>query len=307
MSCTIHSFRFASTSGLAEIAALKYIPDGEVTAVLQIAHGMAEHKERYDAFAKVLAEGGIAVYINDHLGHGESVSAESELGYFGEGGWRVMVEDCFALHGLAREEYPDLPYFMFGHSMGSFVAREYVRTHGDDLAGGIICGTGGKNPAAGIGIALVNMIAGCKGEHHRSKLIDNIAFGSYNKRCPGRTNFDWLTRDDNVVDTYIADPLCGFLFTVNGFRGLFQALDTVSQPKWYAEVRQDLPLLLIAGDEDPVGAYGKGVVEVCDKLAATGHNVQMQLFDGCRHEILNESAMVEAVYECVLQFIGENK
>lgn len=296
-------FSFPSTSGMCNIHAARYLPQGDVRAVLQIAHGMAEHFERYEKFIDVLCDNGIAVYTNDHLGHGKSVASEDDKGYFGEGGWHVMVADCHVLYEKAHAEYPDKPYYFFGHSMGSFVARAYSAEFGTELAGAIYCGTGGKNPATGMGIAIAKMIGNCKGDHYRSKFVDGLAFGSYNKKFEGRTNFDWLTRDNDIVDAYIADPDCGYLFTVNGLTGLFTAYNTVSKPDWYKQVPTELPILLIAGSMDPVGNYGKGVAQVCDDLKATGHNATMVLYQDCRHEILNESAAFEAVCKDVLAFI----
>ena len=297
-------FTFPSQSGLCDIHAACYLPEGQPRAILQIAHGMAEHFERYEKFIGVLVDNGIAVYTNDHIGHGQSVASAEDKGYFGPGGWHTMVLDCHQLYTIARERFADLPYYFFGHSMGSFVARAYAREYGTELAGAIFCGTGGKNPAVGVGIALANMIAKCKGDHYRSKFVDGMAFGTYNKRFEGRTPFDWLTRDQDVVDAYIADPDCGYLFTVNGMAGLFGALQSVSGPDWYKAVPTQLPILLVAGNMDPVGNYGKGVAQVCDDLKATGHDVNMILYDQCRHEILNESAVFDRVCADILAFIG---
>ena len=300
-------FYFPSASGLCNIHAAKYVPEGNPVAVLQIAHGMAEHFERYEPFIKVLTDAGLAVFTNDHIGHGKSVASEEDKGYFGKDTWHTMIADCHTLYEKAHAEYPDLPYFFFGHSMGSFVAREYTREYGKDLAGAIYCGTGGGNPAVGIGIALSKMIAGCKGEKYRSKFIDGMAFGAYNKKFAGRTPFDWLTKDTTVVDAYIADPDCGYLFTLNGYITLFDILREVSKPECYAEIPKDLPILLIAGEMDPVGNYGKGVSEVCDKLIASGHTkVDMHLYGDCRHEILNESEMFQEVCSDVLAFLKAN-
>ena len=297
-------FTFPSTGGLCDIHAAKYLCDSP-RAVLQIAHGMAEHFERYDPFIERLSAAGIAVYTNDHVGHGKSVKSEEDKGYFGEKGWQTMVDDCHALYLIAKADYPDLPYYFFGHSMGSFVAREYARRYGAELSGAIFCGTGGSNPAAGAGVLVAKLIAAFKNERHRSAFINDLAFGAYNKTFEGRTPFDWLTRDQSVVDAYIADPDCGYLFTLNGYIGLFQALSTVSKDDWYHGVLADLPILLIAGAEDPVGNYGKGVAEVCDRLTETGHRkVEMKLYADCRHEILNEPEVFDTVVEDVLAFIG---
>lgn len=294
---------FQSASSLAKISYAKYIPvDGEVKAVLQIAHGMAEHKERYEKFADYLCSQNIAVYINDHLGHGESVASKEEKGYFGEMGYKAMVEDVAKLTEIAKEDYPAIPYMVFGHSMGSFVIRSYLAKYGDLIDGAIICGTGGANPAAGIGIAITKLIAKCKGDHHKSKFVDNLAFGAYNKKFEGRTNFDWLTKDHDVVDAYIADEECGYLFTANGFIGLFSALKYANSKECY-EKTPNIPIMLISGKDDPVGNYGKGVTEVYEKLVASGHNkTTIHLYENARHEILNESDTFETVMKDISEF-----
>ena len=304
MNYTKTEFTFPSCSGLVEIHAAKYIPNTEVKAIFQIAHGMAEHFERYEKFIDALCANGFAVYTNDHIGHGKSVSEKCEKGFFGKDGYKTVVADMAKLTSIAKEEYGALPYVLFGHSMGSFMVRVYAadpsyNTMIDKL---IACGTAGANPGAGIGIGLCNCIAAFKGEHHRSKMIDGIAFGAYNKKFEGRTNFDWLTKDNDIVDAYIADEDCGYLFTVNGYKGLFGALKSANGKGWENKVPKSLPVLLIAGADDPVGNYGKGVKEVYDKLKASGHEVDIKLYPNARHEILNESDTFDNVVADVLAF-----
>ena len=299
-------FTFPSASGLCDISAMSFLPqDGEIKAVLQIAHGMAEHKERYEAFAERLNENGIAVYINDHLGHGKSVKDDNELGYFGEkDGWVNFIEDCRALMKIAQSENPGKPYIFFGHSMGSFVARSFTAKYGDELAGAVFMGTSGPNPAASAGQLLSKLIAAFKGDHYRSKLIDKIAFGAYNKRTQNRTAFDWLSRDDFQVDKYIADPYCGFLFTAYGYRDMMGLLKSVSSNEWFASFPKALPVLLLSGAEDPVGTYGDGVKKVKELLEANGkENVSMNLYEDGRHEILNESALFDTVCSDLIAWI----
>ena len=299
-------FTFPSASGLCDISAMSFLPqDGEIKAVLQIAHGMAEHKERYEAFAERLNENGIAVYINDHLGHGKSVKDDNELGYFGEkDGWVNFIEDCRALMKIAQSENPGKPYIFFGHSMGSFVARSFTAKYGDELAGAVFMGTSGPNPAASAGQLLSKLIAAFKGDHYRSKLIDKIAFGAYNKRTQNRTAFDWLSRDDFQVDKYIADPYCGFLFTAYGYRDMMGLLKSVSSSEWFASFPKTLPVLLLSGAEDPVGTYGDGVKKVKELLEANGkENVSMNLYEDGRHEILNESALFDTVCSDLIAWI----
>ena len=261
-------------------------------AVIVIAHGMAERKERYDEFTSFLAQNGYAVFIHDHLGHGESVENDDYLGFFGEeDGWKTLVEDCYTITNYAREIFPNKPLILFGHSMGSFVARAFAEMHPLTLDGAIFCGTSGANPAAGIAVKLADFIARSKGNFYRSEFINAVAFGAYNKKIkPQRTDFDWLTRDNEIVDKYVADKYCGFLFTACGYRDLFSVLKYVSGKNWYKGVRKNLPMYLIAGDADPVGEYGAGVKQVVSDLKKTGHeNVEIKLYKGGRHEILNET------------------
>ena len=304
-------FTFKSASGLADISAISYIPEDKenVRFVFQIAHGMAEHKERYDAFAEKLCENGFAVYINDHLGHGKSVSAPSELGYFGEqDGWTNFIKDCRQLTKIAKNEFPSVPIIFFGHSMGSFISRAYTAKYADDLAGAIFCGTAGPNPASKLGASIATSIGKRKGSHYQSTFINNLAFGSYNKRFDGRTDFDWLTRDKSVVDEYIADDLCGFLFTAYGYRDMFNLLTSVSSKDWFLNYPKDLPVLMISGAEDPVGNYSKGVQVVYDKLKEAGKdNVTMHIYPGGRHEILNESVLFEKVCSDIFDWTEELK
>lgn len=301
-------FYFPSVSGLSDIHAASYLPDGkEVKAVLQIAHGMAEHLERYEPFIDALCDSGIAVYINDHLGHGKSVKNDDELGYFGEkDGWKFFIEDCHELTKIAKSENPDKPYIFFGHSMGSFVARAYSLKYGNELNGAIYCGTAGPNPAAGLGAVLAGVIAKVKGTHYKSQLIDKIGFGTYNKKCEGRTNFDWLSRDNEQVDKYIADKYCGFLFTACGYRDLFNLLAYVSEKDWFAGLSKNLPVLIISGEMDPVGEYSKGVEKVYNTLLENGkNNLKKIIYQGARHEILNEKACFDKVCEDVIAWIKE--
>ncbi len=277
-------------------------------AIVQIAHGMAERKERYDEFVEFLAENGYAVFIHDHLGHGESVQNDDYLGFFGEeDGWKTLVEDCYTVTKYAREIFPNKPVILFGHSMGSFIARAYSQIHDMTLDGAVYCGTSGPNPAAGIAVKLADIIASSKGNMYRSEFINSVAFGTYNKRIkPQRTAFDWLTRDTEIVDKYVADKYCGFLFTACGYRDLFSVLKYVSGKNWYKGVRKNLPILMIAGDADPVGEYGSGVKEVAATLKKTGHEkVELKLYKDFRHEILNETNRQDVMND-ILVWLDKN-
>ncbi len=302
-------YYFSSSSGLCDIFAESYFPAEEVKikAVIQIAHGMAEHHERYEDFIAYLNKKGYVVYINDHLGHGKSVADENELGYFGkEMGHFNLVEDMKKLTDIAKSENPGVPFILFGHSMGSMLARLYTSKYADELTGVVYCGTTGPNPAAAAGLAITKLIAKTKGEYYRSKFIDKLAFGTYNNKFkPQRTSFDWLTTENDIVDKYIVDPLCGFLFTANGYRDLMNLILDISGDDWYKKIPARLPIFIVSGEDDPVGAYGKGIKTVYNTLLNTNHrNTKMKLYYNMRHEILNENGKND-VYEDVVKWIEE--
>lgn len=307
MQYTEEQFSFPSCGGLCAIHGVRLCPsDTRPHAVVQIIHGMAEYAARYLPFARYLCENGFAVFLHDHIGHGASVSSPDMLGYFGENGAQTFVQDAKTVAELAKQLYPDLPLFVIGHGMGSLIARKYTADFPQQAAGVVYTGTGGKNPAVGFGIFLCNLLARLYGERHRSRMLDRIAFGSYNKRTEKRTPCDWASRDTAVVDAFVADPLCGYMYTVNGMRALFSTVREISKTSWYEAVPQDLPILLLSGSEDPIGSYGKGVREVFSRLQRSGHTaVQMHLYPQARHEILNEINQDE-VYADILRFLQSN-
>ena len=294
-------YKVPSKTGLADVFARCWVPaDDNPVAIVQIAHGMAEHGERYADFAAYLCSKGFAVIANDHIGHGKSVKSDNDLGYFGEnGGWDAFVEDERTITELIKKEYPDTPIIFFGHSMGSFIAREYLRRYGDDdaIMGGVICGTSGKNPASAIAIKLADGIVKAKGSRHKSEFINKMAFGAYNKKFEGATAFDWLSSDKAQVEKYIDDKYCGYLFTTAGYKDLFTILTLVSGKEWFKNMPKALPLLVISGEDDPVGNYGKGIKQVYNDLKLAGvKDVTLKLYPGMRHEILNERKN-KTVYE----------
>ena len=299
-------FSFPSSTGVCTVSACAYLPEAEPDAVLVIHHGMAEHRERYEPFIGFLCDHGIAVYMHDMANHGTSNEKTDETGWFGEkDGWKGLTEDFRTMVRRAAEEQPGKKLIVMGHSMGSFLCRLYTAQHPEDgFAGAIFMGTGGANGAAGAGILMAKAIAAFRGKKHKSALLNRIAFGTYNKRFEGRTAFDWLTRDREIVDRYIADPYCGYLFTVQGMEDLIRANAASNAQDWYEKVPKDLPVLLVSGEEDPVGDYGSGVKNVADRLRATGHTkVTVKLYPGCRHEVLNETNRQE-VMEDLLAWMG---
>ena len=295
---------FLSKDGKSTVHYYVWEPEGQPVAVLQLVHGMAEHISRYAPLAEYLNQYGVLVCGNDHIGHGNSAKPE-DWGYFGEeNGWKYMVQDVEQLHGMIKVQYMDTPYFILGHSMGSFITRAWLAMYGNGVDGAIIMGTAGTNKALGVAKFLVKVIRAFKGSRHLSKLITGAAFGSYNKRIkPQRTNYDWLTRDNDIVDKYIADPACGFTFTTAGYADLFNVIGYVSSDQCYKLVPKDLPLLLVSGREDPVGSYGDGPAEVAEKLQEAGcDDVSLILYEDMRHEILNEFGK-ETVMEDIRRFI----
>ena len=286
-------FYYDSTSKTTKIHAIRYIPDGEIKAILQIAHGMVEYIERYEAFALYLNSKGFLVTGNDHLGHGKSVNSKEEWGYFAKNdGNRAVLCDVYELTKITKEKYPDVPYFLLGHSMGSFYARQYLCEFGHELDGAIIMGTGCQPLAlVQLGRFLTAFISVFKGWKYRCNLINNIAFGSYNKHFkPARTTKDWISKDTAIVDKYVADECCNFIFTLNAFYNMFTGISRLYNKKLLSNMPKNLPVFFVAGEDDPVGDYGKGVLKAAAMFKNVGmKNVKLKLYPTDRHEILNET------------------
>lgn len=302
-------FYFDSREQGQRIHAVKWIPDTEKPfCILQIVHGMAEHIERYDEFANFLAQKGILVVGDDHLGHGKSVKEGGTYGYFCENdAANVLVRDEHRLKKLIQEQYPGVTYLILGHSMGSFILRNYLLRYGTGVEGAIIVGTGAQsNGTLFIARALAAVQRLLLGSKHVSRLLDKVAFGSYNKKFrPSKTDFDWLSRDEGNVERYIADPMCGFVFTVNGFATLFKLIYDCGDAEKLGNMPKNLPVMLIAGADDPVGNYGRSIEKVYQMYLGQGMtNVQMKLYENDRHELLNEidkDMVYGDVYRWILQ------
>ena len=299
-------FYFTSTSQTTKIHAVRYLPQDEIKGILQITHGMVEYIERYEPFALYLNSKGILVTGHDHLGHGKSINSKDEWGYFAkENGNQSVLQDIYQLTVLTKEKYPNIPYFILGHSMGSFYVRQYLCEFGHDVDGTIIMGTGCQPlPLVQMGIFLTSLIAFFKGWNYRSRLINNIAFSSYNKHFqPARTDKDWLTRDTAIVDKYRSDERCGFIFTLNAYYNMFTGIKRLYNQKLLSKMPKELPVFFISGKEDPVGDFGKGVLKAADMFYHTGmKNVTTKLYPDCRHEILHEINCVE-VYHDILTWL----
>lgn len=303
-------FYFKSKDGKHRLHGVRYLPkEGvPVRCVLQIVHGMAEYVERYEEFAAFLTEKGFAVTGEDHLGHGKSLGRTGKQGYFcSEDPATALVENVHRLREITAKRYQGIPYVLMGHSMGSFITRNYMIRYGKGLAGVILMGTGMEAPAR---VKLAKTAAEAQkllvGDRHVSHVIDKMAFGDYNRKVEEpRTDFDWLSRDSSRVDRYIADPLCGFVFTVNGFRTLFELIFRLYRREDLARIPKELPVHLVSGTADPVGDYGSGVKRTYHSLREAGmKRLSMKLYPGARHELLNETNRQE-VMEDLCQWMGD--
>jgi len=269
--------------------------------IVQFSHGMCEHKERYLDFMNFLNQQGYVCCIHDHRGHGKSVLNENDLGYFYENGHIGIVEDLHQLTLLMKDRYPNLPLYLFGHSMGSLVVRCYLKKYDQDIDGLFVCGSPSYNPAASMGIHLTNFLSKMKGHHHRPKIIQKIGFDAFNKNFHTDVPNSWICSDEKIVEAYNQNPLCCFIFTNNGFYSLFQLMkETYDKEHWTLQNPQ-LPIHFIAGKQDPCITNEKEFNKAVQLLKDVGYqNVTAHLFDGMRHEILNEKKK-QIVYKHILK------
>lgn len=299
-------FYFKSSTGKNNIHARICAPEAKPKAVVQILHGIAEYIDRYDDFMSFLASNGILAAGTDHLGHGKSIEAPEQQGFFAnEDGWDYAIKDEMILYSAMKENYPDVPFILFGHSMGSFMARTIIIKHPDAFDAAIISGTGnqGKLLVSG-GYFMGNTVVAFKGAHHYSKFLNNVAFGSYNKIYDDvKTDFDWLSRDEENVQKYIDDPLCGFIPSAGLFRDMMTGIKFITKFKNLEAMNKDMPVYFMSGEKDPVGECGKGVRIAYENFLKVGmKDVTMKLYPEGRHEMLNELNRDE-VYADILAWI----
>ena len=307
----MENYSFKSSDKQSTIQYYVWRPEAEEykerpVAILQIIHGMSEYVGRYGAFAQWLADQGILVVGDDHIGHGTSADPK-DYGYFGHtDGWKHLVDDEEKLRCLMREQFPDTPYVILGHSMGSFILRAWLAMYAKaaDVDGCIVMGTCGTNKALGAGAGLTSLLLGIKGEKKTSSLITGLAMGPYAKPFAAeKSAVAWLSRDKELYHAYEKDPMCGFPFTLGGYLDLFALIRYITADSWYGKVPKDQTLLITSGACDPVGDMGKGPAETYEKLQAAGcTDVNLLLYEDMRHEILNEIGK-EKVWEDMRDFI----
>lgn len=304
-------YYFESRDGVSKIHSIIWSDETKSpVGILQIIHGMAEYVDRYDEFARFMVGKGYVVVGEDHLGHGDSVGENDTFGYFcKKDPATVVVRDAHRLKKIMEGRYPGVPYYIMGHSMGSFIARNYLCRYGSGIQGMIIMGTGNLSKSL-LGtskfVAAVNGFF-C-GDKSVGKTINKLAFGAYNKAIENpKTNVDWLTKDEDIVEKYILDEKCGFTFTVNGFKCMFELILRAQNEKNFASIPRKIPVFFISGEEDPVGGYGEGVIEAKNALVKAGlENVSMKLYPNDRHEIINETDK-EVVYNDIYEWLESLK
>lgn len=271
--------------------------------MIQISHGMCEHKERYEDFMKFMCQHGFLCLIHDHRGHGKSIKEKNDLGYFYENGHIGIVEDVHQLTTWIKSQHPDLPLYLFGHSMGSLVVRCYLKKYEKDIDGLIVCGSPSYNSQVDLGLAFARLISSIKGDHYRSKLIQKTGFDIFNKKFDKHTPNSWICSDTNVVEAYNKDPLCHFSFTVNGFYSLFMLMKETYSSQGYHLNNEKLPILFVSGQNDPCLNTEKHFHQAVLCLEKQGYqNIKSHLFSHMRHEILNEKNKKE-VYQYIFKEI----
>ena len=297
---------FPSSDGKNTIHAELFIPsDNNIRGVVQISHGMTDYIGRYKGMAESLTGAGFVLAGNDHLGHGDSVATPDDYGFFAsKNGYTHVIDDVKKMNDLLRKEFPGKPVVLLGHSMGSFIARLYAVKYGESLDGLIIHGTAGPNPMLAPGRLIVKLLRAIKGERYRSKFVCSLADGGYNKGFdPAEGDGAWLTRDPKMVADRIGNPKNDFIFTLAGYEDLFAMLAGCNSKKWFTSFPKELRTLVVSGESDPVGDFGKGVRCVYDNLKKNGAKVELKLYPEARHELFNETNR-EEVFADLTEWLG---
>lgn len=284
-----------------EIECLLVVPDEEIKGIIQIAHGMNEHKERYLDFMGFLAQKGYVCIINDHRGHGNSIKEKDDIGYFYDNNAEYVVEDLKQITEYITKKFKDKKIILFGHSMGSMIVRKYIEKYDDKIDGLIVCGSPSENKLAKLGLILIKVLEKIKGERYRSKFIRNLMFNGYDKE--NETKNSWICYNEEIVKKYKEDPLCQYEYTLNGMENIIKLMIDIYNPKLYKKKNLNLPIYFIAGKDDPVIASEEKWNAAQDFLINIGYqNIQNKLYENMRHEILNEKEN-QKVYEDILKWI----
>lgn len=303
---TKEEFDYLSADGKTKIHAVKWLPEEEPIAVLQIAHGVTEHILRYEEMAQYFTQRGFVVVGNDHLGHGTSIGKDAQPMYFGTtGSWNWVVKDLETCRKLVKKQYPGIPYIVLGFSLGSFAVRTWLIRRPGNVDAAILAGTG-QTPPLSIGIAqrIAKNEAKKAGEEYATPMIDKLTFQTYNKKfAPNRTPCDWLCASETSLDAYMSDPLRGEAFSAGLFRELLSGMAFTGKLRNQKQMDKDMPILLISGEDDPVGDFSKGVRRTESSFKKAGmQDVEMRLYPKLRHDILHEDCR-EEIYAAIWQWI----
>lgn len=291
--------------GTTGIPVLFAAPGGTPRGVVQIAHGMCEYKERYAPLMEFLAGKGYAAVCSDHIGHGEAVASEEDLGFMGRGGWLGMVENARAVTLWAKERWPGVPLTLFGHSMGSMVVRSYAKRYDECIDSLIVCGSPSDNPVKMAGLLLSRFFRVVKGDHFRPVLLQKLSFGSFNKPFAKEGwPAAWVCSDPEILKSYHSDPLCRYIFTADGFENLLLLMrDCYAKSGWHL-ANPSLPVNFISGGEDPCRISDKALSRAVEAMRSAGYrDVSLKVYPGMRHEIHNEKGYM-AVWEDILGFLA---
>lgn len=299
----VNYFKTKSSDGVHELNCKIYIPEEKPKGIFQVVHGMTEYLERYDRFMSDIADVGFVVVAHDHLGHGKTANGKDELGFIShKNGYKLLVEDVKKVADTVKEQFTDCPHILFGHSMGSFVVRLYASYYPEELGKLIIMGTGAKAVGTDVGIALTSLLASVYGEKHISNFVYALSFGSYLKGFEGNSPYRWLSKDTETIEKYKKDAYCNFRFTVSAMKDLMKLNKYSNSEECFKKTSSNLPILILSGSEDPVGDHSKGVKHVKSDFDKYGKTSFLKLYDGGRHEILNDETY-NAVLKDVFDFI----
>ncbi len=286
-----------------ELDCLLIKPNKEIKAIVEIAHGMNEHKERYIDFMKFLAKNGYASFIHDHRGHGKSIKNINDLGYFYEDNASYVVEDLHQINEYLKNKFKDKKIILFGHSMGSMIVRKYISKYAHTIDGLIVCGSPSKNNASKLGLKVVKLLKSIKGERYRSEFVKKLMFGGFDKK--GSEPNSWVCHNKEILKLYNEDELCKYTYTLNGYENIIKLMIDIYNPKIYNRNNLDLPIYFIAGNDDPVIKSKKDFNEAINFLEKIGyHNIDNTLYDDMSHEILNE-VNNNLVYDDILNWLNK--